>query len=113
MRYFVENPDTAMPISEESYADRHARATVLCEEIAGFVPPFTPVDTDLEAAAFDTFCGLVLAANTAVAATFNDWRTATEERQLMVKEIKLTATRVVSFRKSSAQFASRLPPFYS
>jgi len=98
-----------MANSEQSYADRKARADLMVAQITAFSPTFAPSDTDLAPDPFGEFVESVGEQNGIVGAHLAAWQNVVQEREDLVKEMKKTATRVLAFLNSNAALAKRLP----
>ena len=80
--------------SETSFADRLSRARSLHAFIEGFTPFFAPLDPNITAGAFLSYCSGCEAANTAVSDAEADYTNKTGDRAAAAADLKALAARV-------------------
>jgi hypothetical protein len=90
--------------SEKSYADKLGRGNLIKDTVAGFVPVFTPGDTDLTPANFTTFLTTVEHKNSGVETMRGNYSVASGNRIQKVKDIKNLSTRARDYVLSVAAF---------
>ena len=80
--------------SEKSFADRLSRAHSLHAFIVGFTPLFAPLDPNITAGAFLSYCNGCEAANTVVSDAEADYTNKTGDRAAAAADLKALAARV-------------------
>ncbi len=80
--------------TEQSFADRLSRARLMQTRIASFAPPFAPVDANIGASAFESYCNGCEQANTAVSDAEADYTTVTGSRSAAAAALQALAGRV-------------------
>jgi len=110
--FFLENGrsvraygEIVMPNTEQTFADRFARAQQLQAAVASFNPTFTPADASLTPAAFGTYLTDLATLNDTIAEQRADYSTQAGERAAVLAEVKSRSQRAMSYLKSNAAWA--------
>jgi hypothetical protein len=98
-----------MASSEQSFADRHARAQSMHDEIAGFTPAFAPQDPNLTPSAFQSYVNAVEAQNDAVSEAESVLSPLTDSRLVAAAALKDKALRVKDFVGANVAWKKYLP----
>ena len=80
--------------TDKSFPDRLERARSMQTKIAGFTPPFVPIDSNISPGAFESYCNGCEAANTAVSEAESDITTITGTRSAAAEAVQAIAGRV-------------------